>query len=151
MSRYDVKDLIGGAILIVLGIFAAVFAAMTLEIGSPARMGPGLFPIALGVLLTGFGILILIRALILRGAFELPQFEMRPFLAITASAASFALAIETVGAVPAIVIMTLVARLADERIGFVRPLILGCILALIATLIFSVGLELPIYPFIRPF
>jgi hypothetical protein len=92
-----------------------------------------------------------VRALILRGTFELPQFETRPFLAITAATASFALAIETLGAVPAIVIMTLVARLADERVGFIRPLILGCLLALIATLIFSVGLELPIYPFIRPF
>jgi hypothetical protein len=151
MSRYDVKDLIGGAALIALGIFAAVFAAMTLEIGDPAHMGPGLFPIALGILLAGFGLLILVRALILRGTFELPQFETRPFLAITAATASFALAIETLGAVPAIVIMTLVARLADERIGFIRPLILGCLLALIATLIFSVGLELPIYPFIRPF
>jgi hypothetical protein len=44
-----------------------------------------------------------------------------------------------------------VARLADRRIGFVRPLVLGCILALMATLIFRVGLELPIYPFLWPF
>jgi hypothetical protein len=151
MSRYDVKDLIGGAILIALGIFAAIFAAMTLEIGSPARMGPGLFPIALGVLLAIFGTLILVRALILRGNFELPHFETRPFLAITAASASFALTIETFGVVPAIIVLTLVARLADERIGFLRPLILGCILALMATLIFHVGLELPIYPFLWPF
>ncbi len=151
MSGYDIKDLIGGAILIALGIFAAVFAAMTLDVGDPAHMGPGLFPIALGILLTGFGVLILIRALIIRGTFELPQFELRPFLAIVASTASFALTIETLGAVPAIVIMTLVARLADERIGFVRPLVLGMSLAVFATLIFSIGLKLPIYPFIRPF
>lgn len=151
MPGYDVKDLIGGAILIALGIFAAVFAAMTLEVGNPAHMGPGLFPIALGVLLTGFGILILIRALILRGTFELPQFETRPFLAIVAATASFALTIETLGAVPAIVLMTVIARLADARIGFIRPLVLGAILALLATLIFSIGLKLPIYPFIRPF
>ena len=47
--------------------------------------------------------------------------------------------------------MTLIARLADERIGFVRPLVLGMILALFATLIFRIGLKLPIYSFIWPF
>ena len=150
MSDHDLRDVIGGALLIALGLFAAIFAAMTLEIGTPARMGPGLFPIALGVLLTGFGILILARALILQGEFSLPEFETRPFLAIVLSVIAFAVSIETLGAIPAIVIMTVIARLADGRLG-IRPLVLGAILATLATLIFSIALELPIYPFIWPF
>ena len=150
MSNHDLREIIGGALLIALGFFAAIFAAMTLEIGTPARMGPGLFPVALGLLLTGFGILILVRALILQSEFSLPEFETRPFLAIVIAVITFALSIDTLGAVPAIMIMTAIARLADGRLG-IRPLILGAVLAALATLIFSVALKLPIYPFIWPF
>src|SRR5690606_30755929 len=130
----------GGAVLIGFGLFAAVFAALTLEIGTPERMGPGLFPIALGVLLIGFGLLILIRALLIRGEFEFPEFEMRPFLAVVIAVSAFALSMERLGAVPAIIIMTVIARLADGPARSFRPLILGAVLALLATLIFSVGL-----------
>ena len=48
-SRFK-KDYYGGALMVVIGV-AAAYAASGYQLGTLARMGPGFFPCAVGVLL----------------------------------------------------------------------------------------------------
>ncbi|WHZ11217.1 MAG: Tripartite tricarboxylate transporter TctB family [Burkholderiaceae bacterium] len=55
-SRFK-KDYYGGALMVVIGV-AAAYAATSYHLGTLARMGPGFFPFALGVLLVLIGVAI---------------------------------------------------------------------------------------------
>jgi len=141
----DYQDLIAGGILVVLGIFAAWYAAERYPLGTVARMGPGMFPTAIGVLLAVLGVVIALPALARRGTLPIPEF--RPLLLVMAGIVAFALTIETLGMVPAIFIMGGLAVLADNKLGVVGYLVLATVVSLGAWLIFRVGLGIPLYPF----
>ena len=55
------RDYLGGVLMIALGV-AAAFQGTTYRIGTLSRMGPGFFPVALGVILTLAGVAIAITA-----------------------------------------------------------------------------------------
>jgi hypothetical protein len=57
------RDLYGGVIFVVLGI-VILFQGMSDNVGSLAKVGPGLFPVALGVVLTALGALIALNGMI---------------------------------------------------------------------------------------
>jgi len=145
----DYRDLIAGAILIVGGLVFAQYSAAHYSLGEVSRMGPGMFPTALGYLLAGLGVLIGLPAWFRRGTLPLP--EVRPTLLVIASVLSFALTVEFVGMVPAIFIMTGLAVLADNKMGLVGTIFLASLLALSTWLIFRVGLGIQMRPFVWPF
>jgi hypothetical protein len=145
----DYRDLIGGAILVVLGIACAVYAHHHYPLGSVSRMGPGMFPVAVGYLLAGLGVLIALPAWIRRGTLPIP--ELRPLLLVLGAVVSFALTIEWIGMVPAIFVLTALAVLADNKLGVIGTIVLASALSGGAWLIFAVGLGIPLYPFIWPF
>lgn len=151
MLDRDVRDIVAGAVLTAVGLFAFVYALMTMQPGTLARMGPGLFPASLGLVLAFFGAVTLVSAWLRRGQFDFPQVRIRPFLAILVGVVGFALTVDRFGIVPAVFILTFVARLAEERFEFVRPLVLASFLSVIAVLIFIVGLKLPLRIFLWPF
>jgi hypothetical protein len=145
----DYRDLIGGAILIVVGIAGALYASSHYPMGTVQRMGPGMFPVAIGYLLAGLGVLIALPAWIRRGTLPMPEF--RPFLLVLASVLIFAITIERLGMVPAIFLLTGLAVLADDKLGIIGTIVLAAALSLGAWLIFVFGLGIPIYAFIWPF
>ncbi|ARQ01368.1 tripartite tricarboxylate transporter TctB family protein [Pseudorhodoplanes sinuspersici] len=148
MQTRDYRDIIGGAALIALGVFCAVHAAQNLPLGTVTHMGPGMFPMALGYILAGLGVLVAVPALFRPG--RLPQPDYRSLAAVLVSTLLFALTIRTAGLVPAIVLLTLAAVLADNKLRFVEAALLSAALSLLAVLIFRVGLGMPIQPFIWP-
>jgi hypothetical protein len=142
MHARDYRDIIGGLVLVLIGLFVVVYATTQLEVGSLARMGPGLFPAALGALLCGFGVIVAVPALFREGA---PiSMEVRPFVFVLASILVFGLTIRRFGVAPAVVALTLVATLADRRLSWRGSILLAASLAAIAVLIFNVGLDIPI-------
>jgi hypothetical protein len=146
MYARDYRDIIGGGVLICAGAFVAAYATTQLEVGSLARMGPGLFPAALGVLLCGFGVIIAVPALFRQGT---PiSLDVRPLVFVLASILVFGLTIRRFGVAPAVVVMTLVATLADQRVSWLGAIVLAVVLAGLAVLIFNVGLDIPVAPII---
>jgi hypothetical protein len=144
----DYRDLIGGAILIVVGIAGALYASAHYPLGTVQRMGPGMFPTAIGYVLAGLGALIALPAWIRRGPLPVP--ELRPLLLVLASVLVFAVTVERLGMVPAIFLLTGLAVLADNKLGVVGTLVLASGLSVGAWLIFVFGLGIPIYAFIWP-
>lgn len=142
MSARNYRDILGGLALMLVGAFAAIHAATYLNVGTIARMGPGLFPAALGVILAGFGVVIAISALFRDANME--SVDLRSFLAISGSVVAFAATVQSFGFAPAIIVTALVASRADSKLSLVATLILGVVLAVVATLIFQVGLRVQV-------
>jgi hypothetical protein len=69
-----------GILFIAVGI-AFVVLASGYRIGTPARMGPGFFPIVLGGILVALGLSLSIPALIRDGE-PLPRLGLRPLLTV---------------------------------------------------------------------
>lgn len=61
MRNKDSRDIIGGLGLAAVGLFAVIYG-QRYEFGDLNRMGPGYFPIVLGSMLAGLGVLIALPA-----------------------------------------------------------------------------------------
>jgi hypothetical protein len=145
----DGRDLIAGVVLIVIGIFCALYASQHYPLGSVSRMVPGMFPTVLGYVLAGFGVLIALPAWFRSGSLPKPEYKHLFFVLI--GTLVFALTVERIGVVPAIFLLTGLAVLADNKLGIIGTLILAGALSAAAVLIFLFGLGIPIHPFVWPF
>ena len=147
--RVDYRDVIAGALLIILGLFAGFYATANYKVGTLQQMGPGMFPSGLGFLLAGLGVLVLVPALFRAGT--LPKPDFRQLVSVLAGTLMFALTINVLGMVPAIFLLTIASVLADDKLGIVGTLVLCVVLSGLAVVIFRAGLEIPLYLFIWPF
>jgi hypothetical protein len=142
MYARDIRDIIGGAALIAVGVLVAVNATLNYPLGMLRHMGPGMFPAMLGWLLAGLGVLVLLPALFRAG--ELPRPEMRPLLTVCAAVAVFGMTIRTLGVAPAVIATVLVATLADDKLGPIGAVVLAAVMAVLSVLIFIYALGMPL-------
>lgn len=152
MRHIEVRDLIGGASLIALGLFVALYAATHYSVGEPARMGPGFFPVALGWILAGLGLIIMLLAFRKTvHALHPPPFTPRSLVAVAAAITIFGLLINRVGLIPATFALVFVAAFAERRFRLRRTVLLGVALGVLSWLIFTVGLQmtLPAFTFLE--
>lgn len=140
----DYADIIGGLLLMGGGAWF-VLQAGSYAMGSLRRMGPGYFPVAIGLLIILFGLLVLVPALLRAG--PMPRPEWRPFLTISLSVLAFALLVEKFGLVPATVALTVLAAAAEPELRPLRLLLLALGLSGIGVLVFTQGLGIPIPAF----
>ncbi len=142
----EIKDIIGGGLLVLIGGFAAFYAAFTLRLGTIWQMGPGMFPAAVGVIIFLLGAGIMISGLLREGGPV--RFDWRPLGLISAAVFAFALLIRPFGLVPAIVALVFICSRADNKLSPPRAVLLAGVLSLLAVIIFPVGLGLP-WPLFR--
>ena len=147
MTR-DYRDLIGGASLIATGAFVSIHAWRTLPIGGLSSAGPGLFPFALGWILAALGAAILVPALVRSGPPLRP--DMRSLAYVALSILAFAVILPRFGLFPATVISVLLSVRTSNDAPLVRQAVLAVCLALLATLVFDVGLEMSLSAFKWP-
>lgn len=135
------QDLIGGVLAIAFGVFV-LDRALGYPMGSPLRMGPGLFP----TVLSG-SIVILGAALALHGLRRRPTtaaaFQLRPVIMIATAIVLFALLIERHGIVPASMSLVLVSALGAPRFHPWRSLLVAAATTGAIYLIFIVILQMP--------
>lgn len=140
MLRRDYRDIVGGGLLLLFGIWTAWYSASEYDLGSFRRMGPGMFPLLLGIVLAAFGLLIALPAFFRPG--EKVQVRLFVPAVIVLSVLSFALLIGPFGLIPAVVAVTVIAALGEETFRPLAIVVLCAVLSLIAWLIFRVGLGL---------
>lgn len=146
--RVDWRDLAGGLACIAIGLFVVRHASRHYTVGELARMGPGFFPFVLGWMLAGLGALIAVLSLRRTvQALEPPPWRPRALAAVLAAVVVFALLVERAGLVPATLALTLVASAAERPYRWRRSIGLGLALALLAWLIFTVGLKMTLPAF----
>src|SRR5690554_4460031 len=107
MRNSDFRDVAGGILVFLVGGFAAGYALINFKLGTLSRMGPGMVPTAIGLIMCGLGISIALPALVRSGA--RPKIEFRPLVMILLSILLFALTIRHLGMMPTIFLVSLVA------------------------------------------
>ena len=110
--------------------------------GSTMRMGPGYFPMVLGVLLALLGLTACIRGLGIKGE-RIESVRFRPLLLILGSVGIFAIAIESAGIIMSTVLTVVLAAAASPE-GRPREVVyLLVVLLALAVGVFTYALGLP--------
>lgn len=145
MTRIDTRDLMAGGLMIAIGLFFALYALGNYNIGTLGRMGPGMFPLITGSVLAVLGLVILVPALFRSGE-AIGVIEWRPTIAIFVACGVFALTLTQIGIIPSTAAMTLISTFADSE-RKMTPLVTAILVAVVTamiTLIFKVGLDIPV-------
>lgn len=134
------KDLGAGLIALVFGV-VVYSISLTYRIGTPARMGPGLVPLVLGVILVLSGIGAMLTGL--RNTELAPPLRMRPMVMITLSLVVSGLTIERLGFVPASALLLVLSGLSESPVRGTALAILCVVLIPAAYFLFIVLLGIP--------
>lgn len=145
METRNWRDMGAGATLFAAGVFAS-FHAQRYEFGSLHNMGPGFFPLTLGVLLVILGACIALPACFQEG--ERVRIAWRPMACVIASIMMFGFALKPLGLVLATMLSVLLATLAHRQAGWKSRFLIALGVALLTYLVFSLGLNmvLPLWP-----
>lgn len=151
------KDFFAGLSFVVVGI-AFAWGASTYNIGEGARMGPGYFPLVLGILLAGIGAFTIFEALVVETEDGEPvgSFAWKPLFFIIASNVVFGLClggipklgIPALGLIVGIYALTFIASMAGDEHKNKEVIVLATVLAVLSYLAFIVLLKLqfPVWP-----
>ena len=151
------KDFFAGLLYMVIGI-AFAWGATTYNIGDGARMGPGYFPLLLGVILAIIGGIVMARALVVETPDGDPigRWAWKPLAFIIAANFLFGillggwplLGIPAMGLIIAIFVLTFVAALAGDEFKFIEVLILAILLAVgsWAAFVWGLNLQFQVWP-----
>ena len=138
------KDLLSGALFIFFGLGTAIVAS-GYKLGNAMRIGPGTFPIILGVIVALIGLAVLLRAIREPGSSEtIVSWELKPLLFIVLAIVAFSITIGTLGLIPAIIAVVIVGHFASREASLPELACMAVVLCAIATGIFIYGLNLPI-------
>ena len=148
-AQKSMKDLLAGLIFVSIGL-AFAYAALSYDLGTAFRMGPGYFPILLAGLLVLLGVIILLQSLA-SGPDETPIGGV-PWLAlilIMGALVFFGMTVRGLGLAPALFVTSFMSAFASKRTGLIGSLLLASFLTLISMLIFVWALGLPL-PMLGP-
>ena len=151
------KDFFSGLLFMAAGI-AFGWGATNYTIGEGARMGPGYFPLVLGILLTLIGLFIVFEAMVVEteDGEKIGKAAWKPLFFIIASNVIFGIClggipkigIPAMGLIVGIYALTFVAALAGDEFKAKEVAVLATVLAIISYLAFIVLLKLqfPVWP-----
>ncbi len=143
------RDLCGGALMFLLGL-AAMIQGSAYQIGTLDRMGPGFFPVALGVILACVGLAIAIAARLEPVKVErarLPP-EWRGWFLICVSIVAFVVIGTYGGLVPATFAIVFISALGDRSNSVRSAIALSLVVLVICIAVFSWALQMP-FPLFR--
>lgn len=151
MKIQSQKDFLSGVMFVCVGLAFAI-GATNYTIGTGARMGPGYFPLMLGILLAIGGAIVIFGALTFKtpGGDPLGRIAWKPLVLIIGANLVFGLllgglptlGVPAMGLLVAIYALVVIASIAGTRFSLKTSLILATILAIGSYLTFIVGLSL---------
>ena len=151
------KDFFAGLMFLLVGL-AFAWGAGSYSVGTGARMGPGYFPMALGVLLAVLGLIVTITALVVETADGDPvgRIAWKPLVFIIAGNLVFgasigglpSIGLPPMGLIFGIFALTFVASNAGDEFKFKEVLILAVLLSLFSygAFIMLLKLQFPVWP-----
>ncbi len=151
------KDFYAGLLFCLIGS-AFAWGALDYRMGSSGRMGPGYFPLLLGVMLVVLGAVMMLRAALFQveRVNAIGPWAWKPMVAIIAANLLFGVALgglprlklPALGLMAGIYLLTFVACLAGERFKFKESALLATALAALSYLAFVLLLKLqfPVWP-----
>ena len=150
-------DFFSGVMFTAVGVIFAV-GATSYNVGDGARMGPGYFPLMLGILLALMGAVIIFESLVVETPDGEPigKWAWKPLVFIIGSNVVFGiclggipkLGIPALGLIVGIYALTFIASMAGDEHKNKEVIVLATVLAVISYLAFIVLLKLqfPVWP-----
>lgn len=145
------KDFFAGLVYAGVGV-AFAWGATNYTIGDGARMGPGYFPLLLGIVLAIIGSVVVFQSLVVETPDGNPigAWAWKPLLFIIAANFLFgillggmpSLGVPAMGLIIAIYVLTIVAAMAGSEFRWLEVIILATILAVGSWVAFVWGLKL---------
>ena len=151
------KDFFSGLMFMGVGV-AFAWGATTYNVGNGARMGPGYFPLYLGVLMTILGAFITFQSLVVEtmGGDKIGKWAWKPLFFVIMANLVFgvllaglpSMGVPAMGLIVAIYALVFIASMAEDGWKFKATLILATVLAIGSYLAFVVALKLqfPVWP-----
>ena len=144
------RDYYAGALMALIGVIAG-YNAMQYQLGTLTRMGPGLFPLALSIILVSLGLLIALNA----GEAEDTEGELHTLdpnaskypdikgcLAIMAGMIAFVVLAQTVGFVAGTFACVFISAIGDKDATWTGSFVLATVVTAIGMLVFVWGLKM---------
>jgi hypothetical protein len=151
------KDFWAGLMFMSIGI-AFAWGSTTYNVGEGARMGPGYFPLMLGILLAALGAFIVFEGLVVEteDGEKIGKWAWRPLGFILAANFAFgvllagvpSLHIPAFGMIVAIVFLTFIAALAGDEFNWKEIAVLSVVLSVGSYIAFVwlLKLQFPVWP-----
>ena len=154
------KDFVAGLLFSAIGVaFAA--GAVTYEVGTGDRMGPGYFPLMLGLILALLGLAVTLTAFDWKGQYRgdgdpIGRIAWKPLICIVAANLVFgvllvglpSIGVPSMGLLVAIVALVFIARLGGDQMHWLETAVLAAVLAAGCYLVFikALNLQMPVWP-----
>ena len=157
MNIKSQKDFFAGLMFMGVGV-AFAWGASGYTLGDGARMGPGYFPLALGVLLAFLGSIITFKALVVEtvDGDKIGKLAWKPLFFIILANLVFgasigglpSIGLPPVGLIVGIYLLTFIASNAGDEFKVKEAAVLATILAIMSYLAFIVllNLQFPVWP-----
>jgi predicted outer membrane lipoprotein len=151
------KDFFSGLMFMSVGV-AFAWGATTYNIGEGARMGPGYFPLVLGILLAAIGAFTIFESMVVEteDGEKIGSFAWKPLFFIIAANVVFGillggvpkLGIPSFGLIVGIYALVFIASMAGEEHKWKEVIVLATILAVGSYLAFIklLNLQFPVWP-----
>jgi len=145
VDRLRSKNLLAGLLLAAIGLTFAI-ASQAYEFGTARSMGPGYLPMLLGILLMVIGLGLAAVAFVKPGE-PATGFSFRGLFCITGGVVLFALLVRDVGLFLAILLLAMMASLANPKFNLLKSITVGVVLAAGCSVIFVrlLGMPLPVF------
>ena len=157
MNIKSQKDFFSGLMFMAVGV-AFAWGATTYNVGTGARMGPGYFPLMLGVFLSVLGGVITFKALVVEtvGGDPIGAWAFKPLVFIILANLTFgvllgglpAIKVPAMGLIVGIYALTFISSMAESGWKVKNTFILATVLAVGSYIAFVVVLKLqfPVWP-----
>jgi Tripartite tricarboxylate transporter TctB family len=143
------KDFWSGIMFTVLGIVFA-YGATNYTIGSAAKMGPGYFPLMLGVVLSLLGAAVTLRSLSVETADGDPvdAFNIRTIAIILGAVCLFAFLLQPMGLIVALLALVVMSSYASHEFSWKGTMINAAVMIALCmgVFVFALKLQFPILP-----
>lgn len=139
------QDLLCGFLFILLGAIG-LYVSRDYAMGSPVRLGTGVFPRILCYGLITCGVIVMIKAFLSDGE-RLTAWSMRPVILITLGTVLFSLLIDRAGLMISMVVLMICGALAGQGHKWVQTGVFMVIMLAIGYGLFIKGLGMPIKVF----
>jgi len=140
------KDFWSGLVFIAIAVAFMALAARY-RLGTAEKMGPGFFPIMIGIVQAGLGAILLGRSFVLDGP-PLARMRLSPLAITVVAVVLFGIALDWLGLAAAITALVIVGAYADRSTRLVESVALAAALVFFSVFMFVwvLGLPLQVWP-----
>ena len=136
------QDLLCGLLYVIFGAFL-LFVGRDYPMGTPVRLGTGVFPSILcwGMIITG--VVVFVKALVTDGP-RLPEWHWQPVVLVTLGVVAFSLLIDSAGLLVSMIVLMVLGALAGQDHRWKQTAVFMVIMLIIGWALFIEALGMPI-------